>query len=182
MRIAPYIFLLLFLSVLVSAGHPVGQCLAQQKGLSEGISSEKPIVIHSDTLLFDQQQRMITFEGEVTARSSDLAVDCDKMIVYLNEDSSSSSSVESGRIEKIIALGEVVINRAEGGVARAGKAVFYQSEEKMVLTENPSIQQGPDLAEGHRIVIYLKENRSIIEGNESKRVKATLFPKEEQGE
>jgi lipopolysaccharide export system protein LptA len=182
MRMVSHMVLLFLLSALVSAGPAEVQCLAQQKGISEGISSETPIVIHSDTLLFDQQQRMITFEGEVRARSDDLQVDCDKMVVYLNEDPSSNPSVESGRIEKIIALGEVVINRSEGGVAKAGKAVFYQNEEKVVLTENPSIQQGPDLAEGHRIVIYLKENRSIIEGNASQRVKATLFPREEQGE
>jgi len=179
MRTVPCIVLLFLFSALVSAGFPEGQCRAQQKGIGEGISSEQPIVIHSDTLLFDQQQRMITFEGEVTARSSDLTVDCDKMVVYLNEASSDSSSLESGRIEKIIALGEVVIDRSEGGVARAGKAVFYQGEDKVVLTENPSIQQGPDLAEGHRIVIFLQENRSIIEGNASERVKATLFPREQ---
>jgi lipopolysaccharide export system protein LptA len=181
MRIALCIVFAFLMAALVGAGPPEGQCLAQEKEVPEGSSSEKPIVIHSDTLVFDQQQRMITFEGEVTARSSDLAVDCDKMVVYLNETPSSGSSVESGRIDKIVAVGEVVINRSEGGVARAGKAVFYQGEEKVVLTENPSIQQGPDLAEGHRIVIYLEENRSIIEGSASQRVKATLFPKEEQG-
>jgi len=137
------------------------------------------MVIHSDTLLFDQQQGIITFEGKVTASSNDLVVDCNKMIVYLNEDPSNGSSLESGRIEKIIALGEVVINRSDGGIARAGKAVFYQNEGKVELTENPSVQQGPDLAEGHRIVMYLKENRSIIEGSAAQRVKATLFPKEE---
>ena len=90
--------------------------------------------------------------------------------------------MESGRIEKIIALWDVVIMRSDGGIARAGKAVFYQNEEKVVLTDNPSVQQGPDLVEGHRIVMYLKENRSVIEGSASKRVKATLFPKEEKGE
>jgi lipopolysaccharide export system protein LptA len=182
MRILPSIFsLCLFLS-LVYAGPPHRQCPAQQKEASRGISSEQPIVIHSDTLLFDQQQRIITFEGKVKARSKDLVVDCQKMIVYLNENPSSSSTVESGRIEKIIALGDVVITTSDGGIARAGKAVFYQNEEKVVLTENPSVQQGPDLAEGHRIVMYLKENRSVIEGSASKRVKATLFPKEEKGE
>jgi lipopolysaccharide export system protein LptA len=182
MRLVPSIFSWCLLLALVCAGPFHRQSDAQQKHASGDISSEKPIVIHSDTLLFNQQQRTITFEGKVTASTEDLVIDCKKMIVYLNENPSSDSSVESGRIEKIVALGEVVINRPNGGIARAGKAVFHQDEEKVVLTEDPSVQQGPDLAEGHRIVIYLKENRSIIEGSESKRVKATLFPKEEKGE
>jgi len=182
MRILPSIFSLSVLLALLCAAPPHGQCLAKQKKVPGGISSEKPIVIHSDTLLFEQEQRLIIFEGNVKARSEDMQVDCKKMIVYLNENPSSSSSVESGRIEKIIALWDVVISRSDGGIARAGKAVFYQNEEKVVLTENPSVQQGPDFVEGHRIVMYLKENRSIVEGSASKRVKATLFPKEEKGE
>lgn len=164
---------------LAGAGFPERQCLAEQKETPGGISPEAPIVIHSDTLLFDQQEGKVTFEGAVTAHSSDLTVNCNKMIVYLNETSPDSPSLESGRIEKIVALGDVVINRSEGGAARAEKAVFSQGEGKVVLTGNPSIQQGPDLAQGHRIVIFLEENRSIIEGNESERVKATLFPGEQ---
>ncbi len=170
------------LLTLLCAAPPYGQCLAQEKALPTGTPSEEPIVIHSDTLLFDQQQRIITFKGKVKARSEDMKVDCQEMIVYLRENPSSGTSVESGRIEKIIALGDVVITTSDGGIARAGKAVFYQSEEKAVLTENPSVQQGPDLVEGHRIVMYLRENHSVIEGSASKRVKATLFPKEEKGE
>lgn len=182
MRILPSILPLSTLLTLLCAAAFHGQCLATQKEVPGGISSEKPIVIHSDTLVFEQQQRRITFEGNVKSRSEDMQVDCQKMIVYLMENPSGSSTVESGRIEKIIALGDVVITTSDGGIARAGKAVFYQSEERAVLTENPSVQQGPDLVEGHRIVMYLKENRSIVEGGASKRVKATLFPKEEKGE
>jgi lipopolysaccharide export system protein LptA len=66
-------------------------------------------------------------------------------------------------------------------VARAGKAVFYQNEGKVVLTENPFLQQGQDSVEGQRIIMFLNENRSIVEGGEKKRVKATIFPKEEKG-
>jgi lipopolysaccharide export system protein LptA len=182
MRRLSKIFLCCLLLVIVCAGPPRQQCLAQQKEATGGISSEKPMVIHSDTLIFDQEGGIITFEGKVKASSKDLVVDCEKMIVYLNESSSPGSGLESGRIEKIIASGDVVINRSDGGIAKAGKAVFYQNEEKVVLTENPSVQQGQDLAEGHRIVLYLKENRSIIEGSGEKRVKATLFPKEEKGD
>jgi lipopolysaccharide export system protein LptA len=182
MRFPSSILSLSVFVMLLCSAPPYGRCLAQEKALPKGIPQEEPIVIHSDTLLFDQQQRIITFKGKVKARSEDMEVDCQEMIVYLRENPSSSSTVESGRIEKIIALGDVVITTSDGGKARAGKAVFYQSEEKAVLTENPSVQQGPDLVEGYRIEMYLRENRSIIEGSPSKRVKATLFPQEEKGE
>ena len=149
---------------------------------SKKISSASPIIIHSNSLELDQQKRLIVFKGKVRARREDMTIDCQKMIVYyLDSPKKNKSKVESNRIDKIIALGNVTINRYDGGMARAGKAVFYQNEDKVVLTENPFVQQGPDFVEGHRIIIFLNENRSIVEGSERKRVKATIFPKEEKG-
>jgi lipopolysaccharide export system protein LptA len=149
---------------------------------SKKMSSESPIIIHSNTLEVDQNLRVIVFKGKVRARTEDMVVDCDKMIVYyLGNPAKKQSNLESNRIEKIVALGDVIINRFDGGVARAGKAVFYQNEGKIVLTENPVVKQGRDFIEGHRIIMFLDENRSIIEGGKTKRVKATIFPKEEKG-
>jgi len=149
---------------------------------SKKTSQASPIIIHSDSLELDQQKRFIVFEGKVRARREDMAIDCQKMIVYyLDNPNKNESKVESTRIDKIVALGNVIINRYDGGMARAGKAVFYQNEDKVVLTENPFVQQGPDFVEGHRIIIFLNEDRSIVEGSERKRVKATIFPREEKG-
>ena len=149
---------------------------------SKKVSSESPTTIYSNTLVVDQNLRQFVFEGEVRAKREGMVVDCQKMIVYyLVDPTKNESNIESGRIEKIVALGNVIISRPDGSVARAGKAVFYENERKVVLTENPFIKQGPDSVEGHRITMFLNENRSIIEGGETKRVKATIFPKEEKG-
>jgi lipopolysaccharide export system protein LptA len=181
MRILRFIFSVSALIPFVLLAPPRNQSFCQERTPSRGLISEKPIVIHSDTLEFDQKKKVITFEGKVKARSEDMVVDCQKMIMYYHEDSvGTESSIKSARIDKIIALGDVVISRSDGSMARAGKAVFYQDEERVVLTENPSVQQGPDVVEGHRIVVFLGENRSIIEGGASRRVKATIFPEEEK--
>ncbi|MBA7707352.1 Lipopolysaccharide export system protein LptA [subsurface metagenome] len=111
-----------------------------------------------------------------------MVIDCQKMLVYyLGSPTDNESAVDSSKIDKIIALGNVTVNRSDGSMARAGKAVYYQGEGRIVLTENPSVQQGRDVVEGHKIIILLNENRSIVEGSETKRVKATIFPKEEKG-
>ena len=154
----------------------------QENKPSKKVSSASPIIIHSNRLEVDQQKRLIVFKGKVRARTEDMVVDCQKMIVhYLANPTRNESNVNSSRIEKIIALGNVTIDLSDGGVARAGKAVFYQNEEKVVLTEKPRVKQGPDLIEGHRIIMFLNKNRTIIEGSKTKRVKATIFPREEKG-
>jgi lipopolysaccharide export system protein LptA len=144
--------------------------------------SKNPIVIYSDNLELDQEKKVVVFKGKVNANTEDMVIDCRTMLVYYHGNPmNEKKDIESSRIDKIVALRDVVINRSDGVVARAEKAVFYQNEQKVVLTENPLVQQGPDFVEGKRITIFLNENRSIVEGDEKKRVKATIFSKEEKG-
>jgi len=155
---------------------------SQESKESNQLSTENPIIIHSDTLELDQEKKLVVFEGKVKAKTESMVIDCQKMFVYyLGNPTEKETDAESNRIDKIIAIGNVIINRFAAGMAQAGKAVFYQNEEKIVLTENPVVQQGPDYVEGKRIIIFLNESRSIVEGNEKKRVKATIFPKGGKG-
>jgi lipopolysaccharide export system protein LptA len=161
---------------------PQTNSFSQESKASNKPSTENPIIIHSNTLELDQEKKLIVFEGNVKAKTEGMMIDCQKMLIYyLGSPIEKEASAESNRIDKIIALEDVIINRFDGGMARAGKAVFFHNEQKVVLTDNPFVQQGPDFVEGHRIIIFLNESRSIVEGNETKRVKATIFPKEEKG-
>lgn len=182
MRIARYSLLCGAILCLASFIAPRDNLLSEVKERVRKNSDSAPIVIHSDTLEVDQQKRVIVFEGKVKAQSDDMVVDCEKMVVYYTENpSGGESAVESSKIDRIIAQGNVRVNRSDGLTAKAGKAVFYQGEDKIVLTDNPSVSQGRDVVEGDRITVLLRENRSIVEGSGPKRVKATLFPKEEKG-
>jgi len=155
---------------------------SQESKESSQLSTKNPIIIQSNSLEFDQGKKLVVFEGKVQAKTEGMVIDCQKMLVYyLGSPTGKEINAEFNRIDKIIAIGDVIINRFDGGMARAGKAVFYQNEQKVVLTEDPFVQQGPDYVEGQRIIIFLNESRSIVEGNKKKRVKATIFPKEEKG-
>ena len=182
MRIALSALLFSVILFLVFLVAPQNDSFSQVDEESKEISRPGPVVIHSDSLEVDQQKKVIVFDGGVRAKTEDMVIDCQKMLVYyLGSPTNNESPVDSGKIDKIIALGNVTVNRSDGSMARAGKAVYYQGEGKIVLTENPSVQQGRDVVEGHKIIILLNENRSIVEGSETKRVKATIFPKEEKG-
>lgn len=182
MRVALYSLVFALILCLASLIAPRDNLSSEENEEIRKKSGSSPIVIHSDTLEVDQQKRVIVFEGKVKAQSDDMVVDCEKMFVYYTENpSGGESAVESSKIDRIIARGNVRVNRSDGLMAKAGKAVFYQGEDKIVLTDNPSVWQGRDVVEGDRITILLSENRSIVEGSGVKRVKATLFPKEEKG-
>jgi lipopolysaccharide export system protein LptA len=54
--------------------------------------------------------------------------------------------------------------RQEGRVALANKAVYYSKEEKIVLTGEPHIIENENKLGGERITLFMRSERSIVEG------------------
>lgn len=136
------------------------------------------ITVRSNSLEVDNKKRIVTFSENVEAKTPDFTIHCQKMLVhYFDKSSLQYSGKEEIEIDKIIATGDVKINRSEGGVATAEKAVYYRNDEKVILTGNPMVRQGNDFLEGSKITLFLKEKRSIVEGSENRKIRAVLFPK-----
>lgn len=143
--------------------------------------SQGPMVIKSKTLEADDKKKQVTFEGDVEAKRDDFTVLCQKLVVFYEKaEEKKENETVSASIDKIIATGAVKIIRAEGGVATGEKAVFYQRDEKLVLTGKPVVKQGEDFVEGDVITLFLKEDRSIVESDKDKKVRAVIFPKQEK--
>jgi lipopolysaccharide export system protein LptA len=77
-------------------------------------------------------------------------------------------------VQNIVAVGNVRIDQGTRW-AVGGQAVFDQGQRTLVLTENPVLHDGPNVVAGDRVIVYLDENRSVVEGGR-KRVKAVLYP------
>jgi lipopolysaccharide export system protein LptA len=145
-------------------------------------SVESSIVINSNRLEVDNQRKRVTFSGDVDAKRDDFTMTCREMVLYYIEEAAETASEKQElRIDRIVATGEVTITRAEGGSATAEKATYYQNEEKIVLTGNPVVKQGDDFVEGSTITLFLKEDRSIVEGSKGKRARAVLSPGSAKG-
>ena len=50
-----------------------------------------------------------------------------------------------------------------------GRAVFDQAKRTLVLTEDPVLHDGPNQVAGERVVVYLDEERSVVEGGRQAR-------------
>ena len=77
-----------------------------------------------------------------------------------------------------MAIGNVRIDQGTRW-AVGGRAIFDQEQRTLVLTENPVLHDGPNEVVGERVVVYLDENRSVVEGGQ-KRVKAVFHPEREE--
>lgn len=172
-------FPILLLWILCTPASPAE--LSGKKTLTAG---DTPIVIRSNSLEIDNKKRVVSFTGAVEAQKEDMLIRCQRMLVYYKEAAKDASKEKAAggsqgfRIEKIVAKGEVKIDRTEGGSATADEAVYYEDEEKVVLQGKPVVKQGEDYVEGSMITLFLKEDRSVVEGGAEQKVRAVISPKD----
>lgn len=102
----------------------------------------------------------------------ELVVHSDVMIVHFKEKAPSgpSSSLaagtnsESGKeISYIEAKGRVRIEKG-GSRATSQHALYNKAEEKVILTGSPVAWQDGTRISGPKMTMFLKENRSVVEG------------------
>jgi lipopolysaccharide export system protein LptA len=154
-----------------------------------GTRSKEPITITSDNLEYQYDDGVITYRGDVLAVQGDVKVKSNELRITLVRDDKEKKattkaatdldSTDASKLQTVVASGSVRIDQGTRW-AVAGKATFEQSKRTLVLTENPVVHDGPNEVTGDRIVVYIDENRSVVEGG-PKRVKAMLIPDKKDG-
>ena len=157
---------------------------------------KEPITVNADTLEYDYKNNVVVYRGDVQAAQGEVKLRSDTLTVTFEtvKDGTQPKAAEKDatqpkaadpalpnpaakgtqRVHEVVAVGSVRIDQGTRW-ATGGKAVFDQTRRTMVLTENPVLHEGPNEVAGDRVVVYLDENRSVVEGGR-KRVKAILYP------
>jgi lipopolysaccharide export system protein LptA len=115
----------------------------------------EPIVVTSDRMEADELGTTVTFIGGVTLKKEGMTLTTDHLVVFYDEATRSVREIE--------AQGSVVVKQ-EGRVALADKAVYHSREEKVVLTGEPRIIENENQLGGERITLFMRSERSIVEG------------------
>jgi len=134
-------------------------------------AQQAPIVVTSERMESNDTNKTVVFLGNVIAEKGDVTIYSDRMEVYSNK--------ETNKISRIVADGHVRIVQQGGKNATGEHAVYYDDEQKVVLTGNPKAWQGENVVTGTEITSYLKENRSVVQGSPQTRVRAVIVPGEE---
>jgi lipopolysaccharide export system protein LptA len=184
------VFLLLILSGHVMAASPAAPTTdnAKKKDDSKTTDTKKsstafefnkkdPIFITSDWMEVDQKKNTITYKGRVVTVQSEMTMRSETLTAYYDP--------EMKQMKQIIAEGKV--NATQGNrVATGQKAVFDDQAKTVTLTGSPMMRQGNSQVSGVKIVYFIEQDRSIVEGDDKIQVKATIFPEElksrEQGD
>jgi outer membrane protein assembly factor BamD len=131
------------------------------------VDKSQPIDITSDKVEAFWKENLIVFRGNVIARQKD-------MVIYA--DSLEALIVEDGKgIERVVAGGNVKIQQGLR-VANCQKAVFYNLDQKVILTGDPNVSEGDNIVSGDEIIFDIDKNRMEVKGGTSGRGKAKIQP------
>ncbi|MBN2233053.1 MAG: hypothetical protein JW781_09585 [Deltaproteobacteria bacterium] len=130
-------------------------------------SSGSPVAITSDTLEIDQKGGRAVFRGSVEAQQDSTRLTAGVLTVIF--------TTENNEVAEIIAEKEVTIT-LNGKLATCRKAHYFAADERIELTGDPAINEESNVIRGTKIVFYLREERSVIEGKKDSRVKTTIYP------
>lgn len=143
--------------------------LAAQEPLAD--SGKLPIEVTAQQFEALQQQRQAIFTGEVVAKQGDITLYCEKLIVF--------SLPDQDQIDRLEAFGNVRVVQLDR-TATAQRAVYRQQEGTLLLIGDARVHQGQNQIAGDEITVYLQENRSVVKSGKTGRVRAVLFPQQEQ--
>jgi outer membrane protein assembly factor BamD len=139
----------------------------ETKFLDANIDRSQPIDITSDKVEAFWKENLIVFKGNVVARQKDIVIYADSMEAIVVEDGKG--------IDRATAGGNVKIQQGLR-VANCQKAIFYNRDQKMVLTGEPRIVDGDNTVSGDEIIFDIEKNRVEVKGGQSGRGKAKVHP------
>ncbi len=113
-----------------------------------------PIIINSETLTADNTSHTALFERSVVARTTDMTLYADRMLVFYDAD--------SGEITKIEAEGSTKVIKGTRAIT-SQKATYYADGEKVIFTGEPRATDGENVVTGAKITYLLNEDRYLVE-------------------
>ncbi len=135
---------------------------------------QTPITISSDSLEINRKARVAVYEGNVVAsdKGRGLTISAGQIEFFFDD--------KMEEVERAVATGNVRLSYGQRR-GTADQAEYFPGEARAVLLGHPRVWQNNDVVTGCRITLWLREDRSQVDGCEGERVNAVLYPKRGQG-
>ena len=154
----------------------------QERGGKPQTNEKKPLRVTSDKMEVMSRKNLIVFIGDVKANQGDLRIQANRLEVYTRRKErsdpkrKSTPSERAGEIDKIVAIGNVLMDQAKRRFATADRLEYLESTGVAVLTGSPRAWEGKNQVVGTRIELNLREDKTTVHGSPRQRVDVTLFP------
>jgi len=143
---------------------------AEEKSLA---APAGPIEVTSQRMESDQQSGKVVFLGQVVGKRGAMTIYADRLSLFFVETDGNR------KIERLEAEGGVRVIDGER-IATAQKLKYVQATEIMTLNGDAEIHQAGNLVAGEEIVLFVREDRSLVKGGKDGRVRAVFLPAQEK--
>jgi lipopolysaccharide export system protein LptA len=147
------------------------------------LNSKEPIEIVSDRMDAYNEKKLVIFSGNAVATQGDKVMKSESLLLYYKKETGKKDKVGAkeiegtGDLEKIEAKGHVVMTQ-KNRIAMGDEAVYLQDSGQIIMTGNASLREGKNLITGDKVIVYVDEDRGVVESDPKKRVKAVIYPQE----
>jgi lipopolysaccharide export system protein LptA len=132
----------------------------------------QPVTVDSDKMERFGKESLVIFTGNVVARQNNSVQYADRMEVYLDE--------KGDRILRTVSTGNVRIITRDCRTGTARRAEYFELDQRVVLSGNAQVWQEDNVVSGESVVIYLSQDRSVVQGGGQERVKAIFYPRDDK--
>lgn len=137
----------LLASYLMAAGIAAAEEVKRIKG---------PIVITSEKLTADNAAHTALFERSVVARTKEMTIYADRMLV--------TSDKNSGDITRIDSSGNVRLIKGNRAIT-SQEAMYFADEDKVVFTGEPKAVEDGTVITGKKMTYLMNEDRFFVDGS-----------------
>ncbi len=147
------------------------------------LNSKEPIEIVSDRMDAFNEKKLVIFSGNAVATQGDKEIKSDRLFLYYKKETGKKDKVGAkeiegtGDLEKIEAKGNVIVTQ-KARIATGDEAVYFQESGQIIMTGNATLRDGKNLIKGDKVIVFVNEDRGVVESNPKKRVKAIIYPQE----
>lgn len=150
-----------------------GAALAQGTAIELGttpVNPDAPVEITADSLSVDRETGFAIFTGNVRVVQEQMTLSADVIEVRYTE-ADKAQPGEEGGVDQVDAKGNVIFINGED-VAESDNAVLTPRDDRVVMTGNVLLTQGPTVIAGERMVFNLATGAGRMEG----RVRTVIRP------
>jgi lipopolysaccharide export system protein LptA len=115
-----------------------------------------PINITSETLTADNKAHTALFEKNVVAKTTNLTIQADTMLVFYKEDGGDVTKIESNGNVKVL---------KEDRIITSNSATYYADEDKVIFTGEPRAMNADNVVSGTKIIYFMTDDRFFVENS-----------------
>jgi lipopolysaccharide export system protein LptA len=147
--------------------------------------SDEPIEITSNRMEAFNEKKLVVFYGNAIAKQGNKILKADQLNLYYKKEPGKKVKVGTtetegtGDLEKVEAKGNVSLTQG-GRTATGDEAIYLRDSGKVIMTGNAVLNEGKNSIRGDRVILFINEERGVVESNTKKQVKAIIYPQEKK--